>query len=183
MYYENIILKIDWSLLFAGGGGALYLKLDIILVKRIHVIRVVYEDQAMCARRLFSGAKTCKIWKRVCFGHIDTFRKGYDGLIKKKRMQKRILRVYFRTWKIRVYSSVASPFCQEGQSERNLLIFAISSQFFLLFPIFLILPDFFQIFGKFFTVRGGTLTPLPPQWLRHCVFRVCFESPYYEDDI
>ena len=55
-----------------GGGGAhLYLKLDIILVKKIHIIRVVFQDQAMYARTSFRGAKTCKIGKKVCFGHID----------------------------------------------------------------------------------------------------------------
>ena len=36
------------------------------------------------------------------------------------------------------------------------------------FPIFLIF-SFFPDFGKFFAVKGGTLPPLPPQWLRHCL--------------
>ena len=88
------------------------------------------------------------------------------------------------------FSSVASPICQEGQSERNFPIFAFSSRFFLFFPIFpdfsWIFPDFFPIFsdffpifqipgfspifGNFIAVRGDTLPPpLPPQWLRHCV--------------
>ena len=31
------------------------------------------------------------------------------------------------------------------------------------FRFFLIFPSFWQIFA----VRGGTLPPLPPQWLRH----------------
>ena len=53
-------------------------------------------------------------------------------------------------------SSVASPICQEGQSERTFPIFAFSSRFFLFFP------DFSPIFGKFFAVRGGTLPPLTP---------------------
>ena len=58
-------------------------------------------------------------------------------------------------------SSVASPICQEGQNERTFPIF------YLFFPNF---PDFFLFFpiGKFFAVRGGTLPPLTPQWLRHC---------------
>ena len=35
---------------------------------KIHVIRVVFQDQALYARISFRGAKTCKIGKkRVCF--------------------------------------------------------------------------------------------------------------------
>ena len=48
-------------------GGHLYLKLDIIRVKKIHVIRVVFQDQAMYARTSFRGAKTCKIGKKGMF--------------------------------------------------------------------------------------------------------------------
>ena len=55
-----------------------------------------------------------------------------------------------------VCSSVASPICQEGQSERTFPIFAFSSRFFLCFPDFSL---FFPIFCKFFAVRGGTLPP------------------------
>ena len=68
-------------------------------------------------------------------------------------------------------SSVASPICQEGQSKRNFPIFAFSSRFFLFFPDFSkfppIFPLFSRFFGNFFAVRGDTLPPLPPQWLRH----------------
>ena len=35
--------------------------------KKIHVIRVVFQDQAMYARTLFRGAKTCKIGKKGAF--------------------------------------------------------------------------------------------------------------------
>ena len=48
-------------------GGHLYLMLDIISVKKIHVIRVVFQDQAMYARTSFRGAKTCKIGKKGMF--------------------------------------------------------------------------------------------------------------------
>ena len=34
-------------------------------------------------------------------------------------------------------------------------------------PIFPDFPLYFPIFVNFFAVRGGTLPPLPPQWLRH----------------
>ena len=49
------------------GGGHLYVKLDIILVKKNDVIRVVFQDQAMYAHPLFRGAKTCKIGKMGVF--------------------------------------------------------------------------------------------------------------------
>ena len=46
---------------------------------KIHVIRVVFQDQALYARTSFRGAKTCKIGKKGCFfGHIDKFWKGHD---------------------------------------------------------------------------------------------------------
>ena len=37
---------VRWSVV-PGGGGHLYLKLDIILVKKNHIIRVVFQDQTM----------------------------------------------------------------------------------------------------------------------------------------
>ena len=52
--------------------------------KKIHIIRVVFQDQAMYTRTSFRGAKTCKIGKKGCvFGHVDKFWKGHDGQIKK----------------------------------------------------------------------------------------------------
>ena len=72
------------------------------------------------------------------------------------------------------HSSVASPICQEGQSEINFPIFPLFPDFWLFFPIFPLFPPifsdfswFFPSFWQFFTIRGGTLPPLPPQWLRH----------------
>ena len=59
-------------------------------------------------------------------------------------------------------SSVASPICQEGQSERILPIFAFSShfsscsRFFLIFPSF---PDFSRYLANFSLSRGA-LCPL-----------------------
>ena len=67
------------------------------------------------------------------------------------------------------YSSVGSPICQKGQSERIFPIFAFSSRFFLFFPTLRDFPPLFLDFWHFFfAVRGGTLPPCP-QWLRHCV--------------
>ena len=56
----------------ARGGGHLYLKLDTTLVKKNHVIRVVFQDQAMYARTSLRGAKTCKIGKKGVFFVILT---------------------------------------------------------------------------------------------------------------
>ena len=83
------------------GRGHLYLKLHIILVKKIHVIRVVFQDQAMYARTSFRGAKTCKIGKKGVLLVIGTnFGKDMGKL--RKTHAKCVFRVYFHTWKIRV---------------------------------------------------------------------------------
>ena len=60
-------------------------------------------------------------------------------------------------------SSITSPICQEGQSERTSLIFPLFSRFFLIFKIFSL------IFGKF-SLSGVALCP--PQWLCHCPARL-----------
>ena len=88
-------------------------------------------------------------------------------------------------------SSVASPICQEGQSERNFPIFAFSSRFFLFFPNFSwFFPDFswfsprffpdFHDFWQFFPCQGWHSAPLPPQWLRHCSMD-SFQQTKYND--
>ena len=82
---------------FTSYGGHLYLKLDIILVKN-HIIRVVFQDQAMYARTSLRGAKT-QNWEKGCvFSHVNKFWKGHDGQLKEKRL----FWVYFHAWKIRV---------------------------------------------------------------------------------
>ena len=60
-------------------------------------------------------------------------------------------------------SSVASPICQEGQSERIFPICPLFPNFSLFFPVFC------PIFDEVFDVEGGTLSPLTPLWLRHWV--------------
>ena len=62
--------------------------------------------------------------------------------------------------KLRI-SSVASPICQEGQSERTFPILAFSSRFFLFFP------DFSRFLAKFLLSGVALCPPLHPQWLRH----------------
>ena len=85
--------------------GHLYLKLDINPRKIIHIIRVVFQDQAMYAHTSFRGEKHAKLagGGRCVFGHTDKFWKGHEGQIKKKSMQKRVFKVYFLILKIRVY--------------------------------------------------------------------------------
>ena len=104
---NQISIQQQWKLLHKlvvgyTSGGHLYLKLDIILVKKkkIHVLRVVFQDNTMYVRTSFRGAKTSQIGKKGCvFGHIDKFGKGNDGQIKKNTC-KNMYRVYFHTWKI-----------------------------------------------------------------------------------
>ena len=51
---------------------------------KIHVIRVVFQEQALYARTSFRGAKTCKIGKKVCFwSDMDKFWKEHDRQINK----------------------------------------------------------------------------------------------------
>ena len=71
-----------------------------------------------------------------------------------------------------LHSSVASPICQEGQSETTFPIFAFSSRFFLFFPEFFpSFPNFWQVFR----CQGWhSASPLPPQWLRHCHYTLTF---------
>ena len=66
-----------------------------------------------------------------------------------------------------IYSSIASPICQEGQSERTFPIFAFSCRFFLFFPIIPDFPPLFPDFWHFFHCQGWHSAPLTPQWLHH----------------
>ena len=64
-------------------------------------------------------------------------------------------------------SSVGSPICQEGQTEKTSPIFAFSSRCFLFFPEFFpIFPSFSQFLANF-SLSGVALCPLDPQWLCH----------------
>ena len=48
-------------------GGPLVFEVGYHPRKKIHVIRVVFQDQAMYVRTSFRGAKTCKIGKKGMF--------------------------------------------------------------------------------------------------------------------
>ena len=62
-------------------------------------------------------------------------------------------------------SSVASPICQEGQSEKTFPIFAFSSRFFLFFPDVFLRSRFLANFS----LSGVALCPLDPQ----CNYSLC----------
>ena len=79
-----------------GGGGALVFEVGYHPRKKINLIRVVFQDQAMYARTSFRGVKTCKIGKKgVFFGHSDKFWKGHDGQIKKNACKNTYLETIF----------------------------------------------------------------------------------------
>ena len=69
------------------------------------------------------------------------------------------------------HSVVASPLCQEGQSERTFPILPFS-RFFLFFsiPSFPPFPDF-PSFSRLLTIffLSGALCPPPPHWLPYCL--------------
>ena len=54
------------AFVYSPGGGALVFEVGYHPRKKIHVIRVAFQDQAMYARTSFRGAKTCKFGKKVC---------------------------------------------------------------------------------------------------------------------
>ena len=72
-------------------------------------------------------------------------------------------------------SSVASPICQEGQSERTFPIFPLFPDFFPSFSTFpWFSPSLFPIFGFFFRCQGG------PQRLCHCLWTCIHINKFLE---
>ena len=58
---------------------------------KIHVIRVVFQDQALYARTSFRGAKTCKIGKKGVFWVIKSnFAKNMTDKLRKMHAKMRI---------------------------------------------------------------------------------------------
>ena len=81
LIYSNCYICIVNAL---NRGGALVFEVGYQPRKRINIIRVVFQDQAMYAHTSFRGAKTCKFGKKgYVFGHTDKFWKGHDTQIKK----------------------------------------------------------------------------------------------------
>ena len=65
-------------------GGALECQGGYQARPKIHVIRVVFQDQALYARTSFRGPKTCKIGKKGVFLVIQTnFGKNMTGKLRK----------------------------------------------------------------------------------------------------
>ena len=92
-------------------GGALVSEVGYHPRKKIHVIRGVFQDQAMYARTSFRGAKTCKIWKKgYVFGHIDNFWNGHDAQIKKNACKNEYLGSIFIPEKYVFRVCFESPF-------------------------------------------------------------------------
>ena len=78
---KHAYVKIFYGIQLESRGVHLYLKLHIILVKKIHVIRVVFQDQVMYARTLFRGAKLEK--KGVFLVILTNFGKGMTVKLRK----------------------------------------------------------------------------------------------------
>ena len=76
---------------------------------KIHVIWIVFQDQAMYARTLFRGPKMCKIGKRCVFGHLDKFWKGHDRQIKKNAFKNTYLGSIFIPEKYVIRALFVSP--------------------------------------------------------------------------
>ena len=68
------------------GGGALVFEVGYHPRKKIHVIRVVFQDQAIYARASFRGAKTCTTGKKgMCFVILTNFGKDMTNKLRKTR--------------------------------------------------------------------------------------------------
>ena len=78
-------------------GGPLVFEVGYHPPKKIHVIRVVFQDQTMYMRTSFRGAKTCKIGESGVFLVMFThFGKDMTEELRKKHA-KCIFRVFFHT--------------------------------------------------------------------------------------
>ena len=74
-----------------GGGGEGYQARP-----KIHVIRIVFQDQALYVCTSFRGAKNVQNWKKGCvFGHIDKFWKEHDRQNKKNACKNLYLWSFF----------------------------------------------------------------------------------------
>ena len=66
-YYTLYLWGHRGSNLCPGGGGGTQISRGYQACPKIHVIRVVLQDQALYARTSFRGAKMCKIGKKGVF--------------------------------------------------------------------------------------------------------------------
>ena len=91
--------------------GHLYLKLDIILVKKFTELGLFFRTRQCTCVHCFGGVKMCKIGKKGCvFGHIDNFWKEHDGQIKKNTCKNMYLGCIFIPEKYVFRVCFESPF-------------------------------------------------------------------------
>ena len=81
---------VSWCEEFCG-GGALECRGEYQARPKIHVIKVVFQDQALYARTSFRGAKPCKIGKKGVFLVISSnFGKDMKDKLRKMHAKTRI---------------------------------------------------------------------------------------------
>ena len=93
-----------------GGGGHLYLKLDIILVKKNHVIRLVFQDQAMYVRTSFRGVKTGKMGGGVFLAMVSNFGEDVTDTFSKSTQKRVFIGSVFMPGKYVLCVCFKSPF-------------------------------------------------------------------------
>ena len=99
-----------WTICPGGGGGALAFEVGYHR-KKIHVIRVVFQDKAMYVRTSFRGVKTCKIGKKGVFLVILTnFGKDMTDKLKKNTYKNTYLGFIFIPEKYVFRVCFESPF-------------------------------------------------------------------------
>ena len=86
------------------------MKLDIIRVKKNHVIRVVRTRQCTRVQSLGGCTKHAKLEKRACFWSYEKFWKGHDGQIKENAFQNAYLGSIFIPEKYVLRVCFESPF-------------------------------------------------------------------------
>ena len=97
-------------MMVAPQGGHLYLKLDIIRVKKFTLLGLFFRTRQCTRVHRLGVQKRAKLEKRVCFWSYDKFWKGHDGQIKEKRMQNTYLGSIFIPAKYVFRGCFESPF-------------------------------------------------------------------------
>ena len=145
LFKRTSCFKFCLLLIYPWGGDPLVFEVGYHPCKKNHVIRVVFQDQAMYAGTSFRDAKTCKIGKkRVCFWSYWQILERTWWTNYEKRMQnaylgsiftpeKYVFRVCFESPFTRMISSLTSApqtYLVRQQSESLRLIRLIGSAMF-----------------------------------------------------
>ena len=93
LYYFSKTVSITFIHHFSPGRGALVFEVGYHPRKKIHAIKVVFQDQAMYARTSFRGAKNMQNWKKRV---LTNFGKDLTHKLRKTH-EKRTFGVYFHT--------------------------------------------------------------------------------------